>query len=69
MILLKPKAVAGKGRMLDYQCGKCKTLVGYYSSLFHKITDKHNYCRECGTKVDWSDLDAIHDKRSTDSKG
>lgn len=53
---MKPKGIAGKGRTLDYQCGKCKSLVGHYSTLFNEITDKHNYCKDCGTKIDWSDL-------------
>lgn len=42
-------------RLIGYVCPSCNEFVGVYHTIKKEMTEKSDYCRRCGQKIDWGD--------------
>ena len=41
----------------EYLCPNCELLVGGYSDDLEDWCGQHDYCEDCGQKIDWSEVE------------
>lgn len=40
-------------RLIGYVCPSCNEFVGVYHTIKKEMTEKSDYCRRCGQRIDW----------------